>query len=155
MLHLKMGTSNKQMQPARELTPQEVADGIRGINDVDLTATQIQALVRNMDASKKKWRRLKQSGKKEEYEAAITKENEQLYFNYPSLFQMHLEDRLDATFFEMLQLKRQIERGEITAERASEIVGQKLYQRFVPHVLSNAPPPPPQMSYEDFYKNQE
>ena len=43
----------------RELTPGEVAAGERGINTEDLTATQIQALVRNMDASKQKWARIK------------------------------------------------------------------------------------------------
>ena len=140
------------MQRARELSPQEVADGIRGINDQQLTATQVQALVRKMDASKSKWKRLKQAGKKEEYETNLKNENEQLYFNYPSLFQMHAEDKLDATFFEMLQLKRRIERGEITAEEASRVVGQQLYNRYVPHVISNTAPPAPRMSYEEFYR---
>jgi len=140
------------MQRARELSPQEVADGIRGISEQQLTATQVQALVRKMDASKAKWKRLKQAGKKEEYETNLKNENEQLYFNYPSLFQMHAEDRLDATFFEMLQLKRRIERGEISAEEASKVVGQQLYNRFVPHVISNTAPPAPRMSYEEFYR---
>jgi uncharacterized short protein YbdD (DUF466 family) len=140
------------MQRARELTPQEVAEGVRGINQQQLTATQIQALVRRMDASKTKWKRLRQAGKKEEYEMHLKNENEELYFNYPSLFQMHSEDKLDATFFEMLQLKRKIERGEISAEEASRVVGQQLYNRFVPHVISNTAPPAPRMSYEDFYR---
>lgn len=141
------------MQPARELTPQEVEEGKRGINDQDLTATQVQALVKKMDGSKQKWRKLKRSGKKEEYEQKLKEENDILYFNYPSLFQLHAEDRLDATFFEMLSLKRKIERGEMTAEQASQIVGQQLYNRFVPHRLdSNVPAPAPRMSYEDFYK---
>lgn len=138
------------MQPARELTPEEVAEGNRGINENILSATQIQALVKGMDASKKKWTRLKRQGKTAEYEAKLKEENQTLYFNYPSLFQMHAEDRLDATFFEMLQLKRKIERGEITAEQASSHVGQQLYNRFVPHVLSNEAPPVPQLSYADY-----
>ena len=138
---------------ARELTPEEIAEGNRGINDRQLTATEVQALVRKMDASKKKWKYLRQQGKKAEYEEALKKENEMLYFNYPSLFDMHKEDRLDSTFFEMLQLKRKIERGEITSEEASRVVGQQLFNRFVPHRLdSNAPAPAPRMSYEDFYK---
>ena len=91
---------------ARELTPEEVEAGRRGINDIDLSATQIQALVRNMDASKQKWARLKNN--KHEYEEKLQKDNEALYFNYPSLFQMHAEDRLDGTFFEMLTLKRKM-----------------------------------------------
>jgi dephospho-CoA kinase len=138
---------------ARELTPQEVEEGRQGITDQQMSATQIQALVRKMDASKKKWNQLKRQGKKAEYEEKLKQENGILYFNYPSLFQMHAEDRLDSTFFEMLQLKRKIERGEITAEQASVIVGQQLFNRFVPHAVdSNAAPPAPRMSYEDYYK---
>jgi hypothetical protein len=138
------------MSVARELTPEEVAEGRRGITDEDLTATQVQALVKRMDASKKKWNYLKRRGKKAEYEEWLKKENETLYFNYPSLFQMHAEDRLDQTFFEMLQLKRKIERGEMTAEQASVLVGQQLFNRFVPQAVSNAPPPAPRMSYEEY-----
>jgi hypothetical protein len=144
------------MQPARELTPQEVDEGRRGINDRILTATEVQALVRKMDASKKKWNSLKRAGKKVEYEAKLKDENTVLYFNYPSLFQMHAEDRLDSTFFEMLSLKRKIERGEITAEQASTLVGQQLFNRFVPHAIDrNAPAPAPRLSYEDFYRQSE
>jgi plasmid maintenance system antidote protein VapI len=138
---------------ARELTPQEVDEGTRNINERQLTATEVQALTRKMDASKTKWKRLKQQGKLAEYEEAVKKENEMLYFNYPSLFDLHLKDRLDETFFEMLSLKRKIEKGEITAEEASRVVGQRLFTRFVPHAIdSNAPAPAPRMSYEDFYK---
>lgn len=141
------------MSNARELTPQEVEEGRRGINSEQLTATQVQALVRKMDASKKKWNQLKRQGKKADYEEKLKQENGILYFNYPSLFQMHAEDRLDSTFFEMLQLKRKIERGEMTPEQASVIVGQQLFNRFIPSAIdSNAPPPPPRMSYEDYYK---
>jgi hypothetical protein len=50
----------------------------------------------------------------------------------------------------MLQLKRKIERGEITNEEASAFVGQQLFNRYVPQ--ANAPPPAPRMSYEDYYK---
>jgi hypothetical protein len=140
----------QSMQPARELTPEEVEEGRRGITSEQLSATQVQALVKKMDSSKTKWKRLKRQGNMAEYEAKLKSENETLYFNYPSLFQLHLEDRLDATFFEMLQLKRKIERGEITAEEASTIVGQKLYNRFIPHVISNQPAPAPQLSYADY-----
>lgn len=138
------------MQPVRELTPQEVEEGRRGINTQELTATQIQALVKRMDGSKQKWRKLKRQGKNAEYEAKLKEENEVLYFNYPSLFTLHAEDRLDETFFEMLTLKRKIERGEVTAEQASQIVGQQLFNRFVPHAISNQPAPAPRMSYEEY-----
>ena len=122
------------MSTARELTPAEVAEGQRGINEEVLTATQIQALVKRMDASKTKWRSLKT-----------------LYFNYPSLFNLHAEDKLDQTFFEMLNLKRKLERGELTNEQASAMVGQQLFTRFVPQALSpQAPPPVPRLSYEEY-----
>ena len=141
------------MQQVRELTPQEVTEGQRGISERQYSATEVQALVRKMDQSKKKWKPLLRQGKKAEYEEALKKENEVLYFNYPSLFDMHMNDKLDSTFFEMLNLKRKIERGEITAEQASAIVGQQLFNRYVPHVLdSNVAPPAPRMSYEDYYK---
>ena len=143
------------MNAARELTPEEVAEGERGITTQQLSATQVQALTRRMDAGKKKWRYLKQRGAIKDYEEALKKENQELYFNYPSLFQMHSEDRLDATFFEMLQLKRKIEKGEITAEEASVVVGQKLYNKYIPHAIGEAPAPAPTMSYEDYYRSQE
>lgn len=134
----------------RELTPSETAAGEKYINTVDLTATQLQALVREMDNSKKKWKSFKEN--KVEYEEKLQDENKVLYFNYPSLFQMHAEDRLDATFFDMLTLKRKIEKGEITPEQATQIVGQKLSQRFVPS-LATEEATAPRMSYEDFYKS--
>jgi len=141
------------MQPARELTPLEVEEGKRGISEAQLTATEVQALVRKMDESKKKWKHLRQAGNAKAYEHMVKQENEHLYFNFPSLFDMHIRDALDGTFFEMLQLKRKIERGEITAEQASVLVGQQLYNRYVPQALdANAPAPAPKMSYEDFYK---
>jgi hypothetical protein len=105
-----------------------------------------------MDGSKAKYRALKQSGKKLEYEQAVKAENEALYFNYPSLYQLHIEERLDQTFFEMLNLKRKIEKGEMTAEQASAVVGQQLFNRFVPHAISNSAPPMARMSYEDYYR---
>jgi len=132
---------------ARELTPNEVAAGEAHITEIDLKATEIQALVRNMDHSKKKWRSLR----REEFMAKLKEENPVLYFNYPSLWQMHAEDRLDATFFEMLTMKRKVEKGEITAEQASVVVGKRLYEKFIPQVTESAPPVPT-MSYEDYYK---
>jgi len=131
----------------RELSPAEVAAGVRGIKDDDLTATQVQALVRNMDASKQKWARLKAN--KQQYEEKLQQENETLYFNYPSLFQMHAEDRLDTTFFEMLSLKRKIEKGELTPEQATQAIGQKLHQRYLP---GPAVQESPTMSFVEFYR---
>lgn len=142
-----------QQQPKLELSEAEIAEVQSRIRPEELSATQIQALTRKMDTSKTKWKKLKQQGKKEEYRNKVKAENEILFYNYPSLFDMHLEDRLDSTFFEMLQLKRKIERGEITSEQATAYVGQQLFNRYVPHALdSNAPAPAPRMSYEEFYK---
>jgi hypothetical protein len=136
-------------QRIRDLTPQEIAEGERGITTEELNATQIQALVRNMDHSKKKWRHLR----REEFMEKLKNENENLYFNYPSLWQMHAEDRLDATFFEMLAMKRKIEKGEITAEQASVHMGQRLFQRFAPAIVnSNAQTGSTPMSYSEYYK---
>jgi hypothetical protein len=138
-------------EPQRiELTPEQVAEAERHINAEQLTATQLQALVRNMDHSKKKWRHLRS----EEFKAKLKSENEQLFFNYPTIWQMHAEDRLDATFFEMLALKRRIEKGEITEEQASAAVGQKLFQRYAPAGVPGAEPAPgpPPMSYAEYYK---
>jgi aryl-alcohol dehydrogenase-like predicted oxidoreductase len=134
-------------QRMRELTPEEIAEGERGITTEELTATQIQALVRNMDHSKKKWRHLR----REEFMEKLKTENEKLYFNYPSLWQMHAEDRLDATFFEMLALKRKIEKGETTEEQASVVMGQRLFQKFAPTIV-NSNAAAPSMSYADYYK---
>jgi uncharacterized short protein YbdD (DUF466 family) len=138
---------SQQPQQARELTPAEVAAGEAHITETELKATEIQALVRNMDHSKKKWRHLR----REEFMAKMEQENTVLYYNYPSLWQMHAEDRLDSTFFEMLAMKRKVEKGEITAEQASVVVGKKLYEKFIPQVTENAPPVP-SMSYEQYYK---
>jgi uncharacterized short protein YbdD (DUF466 family) len=138
---------SQQPQQARELTPAEVAAGEAHITGTELKATEIQALVRNMDHSKKKWRHLR----REEFMTKMEQENSVLYYNYPSLWQMHAEDRLDSTFFEMLAMKRKVEKGEITAEQASAVVGKKLYEKFIPQVTENAPPVPT-MSYEDYYK---
>ena len=64
---------------------------------------------------------------------------------------MHAEDRLDATFFEMLSLKRKIEKGEITDEQASVQMGQRLFQKFAPATV-NSNAAAPSMSYADYYK---
>ena len=116
------------------------------------TAIEVQALVREMDHSKTRWRKLRGS-KPDEYRAKLQAENKVLYDAFPSLFEMHADDKLDETFFRMLQLKRQIERGELTQEQASAAMGQQLFQRYVkPTVDASTPAPPKPMSYEDYYR---
>jgi len=58
---------------------------------------------------------------------------------------------LDHTFFEMLALKRKVEKGEMTEEQASVIMGQKLFNKYVDPVIKNLPAPPT-MSYSEYYK---
>lgn len=117
-----------------------------------LNAIQIQALVRDMDASMRRHKKLKRTNP-QEYRKKIEEENQTLFTYYIAVFEMHLEGRLDETFFEMLKLKQKIEKGEITEDEASKIVGQKLFNRFVePIVKPETPAAPPPLSYEDYYK---
>ena len=116
------------------------------------SATQVQAMVREMDYSKTRWKRLKDTDV-EAYKTKLRSENKVLYDAFPSLWKMHSEDKLDGRFFDMLQLKRRIEKGELTNEQASTIIGQKLFSQYVKPVIdSNAPPEGMPMSYEDYYK---
>ena len=118
----------------------------------EYTATQVQAMVREMDHSKKRWRHIK-TRKPDEYKGHLQAENKVLYETFPSLWEMHVEDKLDETFFQMLQLKRRIEKGELTNEQASGLMGQQLFNRYVkPVVDSNSPAPAQPMSYEEFYR---
>lgn len=120
------------------------------MDDKDYQATEIQSLVRNMDDSKKKWKALKNTDVTK-YIEKLTEENQTLHFNYPSIFVLHSEDKLDATFFYMLNQKRRIERGELTEDQATNEVGKRLAERWVAPVLANAAPPKEE-SYEEYYK---
>jgi uncharacterized short protein YbdD (DUF466 family) len=115
-----------------------------------LSAIQIQALVRDMDTSFRKHRELKESNP-QEWAAKIKEENLLLFNDFPTVYNMHMNGTLDQTFFDMLALKRKIEKGELTEDQASVIVGQKLFNRYVDPVLKNLPPPPT-LSYSEFYK---
>jgi len=120
------------------------------MNDKDYPATEIQSLVRDMDDSKKKHNALKTTDKAK-YLEKLTEENQILHFNYPSIFELHVDDKLDATFFYMLNQKRRIERGEITEDQATKEVGKKLADRWVAPVLSNTAVQKEE-SYEEYYK---
>jgi len=120
------------------------------MNDKDYPATEIQSLVRDMDDSKKKHKALKTTDKAK-YLEKLTEENQTLHFNYPSIFELHVDDKLDATFFYMLNQKRRIERGEITEEQATKEVGKKLADRWIAPVLSNTAVQKEE-SYEEYYK---
>ena len=120
------------------------------MNSVEYTATEIQSMVRNMDDSKKKHRRLKDSDPAE-YIKKLTEENEILHYNYPSIFAVHAEDKLDATFFYMLDKKRKIEKGDLTEDQASIEVGQKLFKTWVEPITQGRPAEKSE-SYEEYYK---
>ena len=115
-----------------------------------LSSIQIQAMVRDMDESFRKYRNLKESNPAL-WAEKIKKDNMRLFDEFPTIFNMHMNGKLDHTFFEMLQLKRKMEKGELTEDEASIIVGQKLFNKYVDPVIKNQPPPPT-LSYEQYYK---
>ena len=118
----------------------------------NLNSIQIQALVRNMDASMRRHKKLKRTNLAE-FRNKIVEENQKLYDQYVAIFEMHFEGKLDETFFTMLKLKRRIELGEITEDEASKLVGQQLFNRYVaPVVGQDAPTGSTPLSYEDYYK---
>jgi hypothetical protein len=118
-----------------------------------LTSIQIQALVRNMDESMRRHKGIKR-GNMTLYRRKVVDENERLYTEFPSIFEMHFEGKLDETFFNMLKLRRQVEKGELTEDEASKIVGQQLFDRYVAPVVNNTPAPEKPMSYEEYYNQQ-
>lgn len=116
-----------------------------------LTSIQIQALVRDMDTSLRRHKGLKRT-KKDDHRKKVVEENQLLYNEFPSIFEMHYEGKLDDTFFEMLRLRRKIEMGEMTDDEASKIIGQKLFDRYVAPVVGTLPTPEKPSSYEDYYR---
>jgi hypothetical protein len=122
---------------------------------------QIQALVREMDHSMRRHKGLKTTNPPE-FRNKVSADNQVLYNQFPTIFEMHIEGKLDQTFFEMLKMRRKIELGEITEDEASKIVGQKLFDRFVDPVVKKldgptgaaapATAPAPVGSYADYYK---
>lgn len=116
-----------------------------------LSAIQIQALVRDMDESFRKYKSLKETNPAL-WAEKMKKDNMKLFDEFPTIYNMHMNGKLDQTFFEMLQLKRKIEKGELTEDQASVIVGQKLFNKYVDPIIKNQPPPPT-LSYEEYYKD--
>ena len=126
-----------------------------------LNSVQIQALVREMDHSMRRHKGLKNTNPPE-YRKKLADDNQVLYNQFPTIFEMHIDGKLDQTFFEMLKMRRKVEVGEMTDDEASRIVGQKLFDRFVDPVVKKldgatgaaapAPAPAPVGSYADYYK---
>ena len=115
-----------------------------------INSIQIQALVRNMDTSLRRHKGLKRTNQIE-FRNKVVEENPRLYQEFPSIFEMHFEGKLDETFFEMLKLRRKIETNELTEDEASKIIGQKLFDRYVGPIVNNTPPPEKPVSYEEYY----
>ena len=126
-----------------------------------LNSVQIQALVREMDHSMRRHKGLKNTNPPE-YRKKLADDNQVLYNQFPTIFEMHIDGKLDQTFFEMLKMRRKVEVGEMTDDEASRIVGQKLFDRFVDPVVKKldgatgaaapGPAPAPVGSYADYYK---
>jgi hypothetical protein len=125
-----------------------------------LNSIQIQALVREMDQSMRRHKGLKPTNPPE-YRKKVESDNQILYNQFPTIFEMHIEGKLDQTFFEMLKMRRKVEVGEMTDDEASRVVGQQLFNRFVDPVVKKldgatgaaGPAPAPVGSYSDYYKN--
>jgi len=116
-----------------------------------LSAIQIQAMVRDMDTSFRKYRGLKEANPGL-WNQKMREENKRLFDEFPTIYNMHMNGKLDETFFDMLHLKRKMEKGELTEDQASVIIGQKLFNKYVDPVIKNQPAPPT-LSYEQYYKD--
>jgi len=115
-----------------------------------LSATQIQAMVRDMDTSFRRHRGLKETNLPL-WTQKMREENQRLFDEFPTIFNMHMNGTLDQTFFDMLHLKRKIEKGEMTEHEASVVVGQKLFNRYVDPIIKSQPAPS-SLSYSSYYK---
>lgn len=120
-------------------------------DEFSLTSIQIQAHVRDMDTSMRKYKSLKRSNPAE-YRKKVSEENQLLYNRFPTIFEMHIDGKLDDTFFEMLKLRRKIETGEMTEHDASVMIGQKLFDRYVGPIVNKTEPPAAPKSYAEYYK---
>ena len=115
-----------------------------------MSSVQIQALVRQMDESMRRHKGLKRTNQSE-YRKKVEQENQVLYTTLPSIYEMHIEGKLDQKFFEMLKLRRKVELGEMTEDDASKIVGQMLFDQYVAPVVNQTAAPKP-LSYEEYYQ---
>jgi hypothetical protein len=102
-----------------------------------------------MDESFRKYRNLKESNPTL-WAEKMKADNIKLFNEFPTIYNMHMNGKLDETFFDMLQLKRKMEKGELTEDQASVIIGQKLFKKYVDPVVNNLPAPPT-LSYEQYY----
>ncbi len=116
-----------------------------------LTSIQIQALVRQMDESMRRHKGLKRTNNII-YRKKIEEENSRLFIELPSIYEMHIDGKLDEKFFNMLKLRHKVEKKELTQDEASKIVGQMLFDQYVAPVVGTLDPADKPLSYEDYYK---
>ncbi len=116
-----------------------------------MSSVQIQALVRQMDESMRRHKGLKRTNKVE-FTKKVEQENQMLYNTLPSIYEMHLEGKLDEKFFNMLKFRRKVENGEMTQDEASKAVGQMLFDQYVAPVVGQLPVGPKPLSYEEYYQ---
>ena len=115
------------------------------------SANQIQALVRQMYESMRRHKGLKRTNLVE-YRKKVEQENQTLYTTLPSIYEMHIDGKLDEKFFNMLKFRRKIELGEMTEDEASKAVGQMLFDQYVAPVVGQLPAGPKPLSYEQYYQ---
>ena len=127
------------------------------------SALGIQVLVRKMDDSKKKHAHLKLSNPAL-YRELLTNDNPVLANDYDALFEKHLNDELDKTFFYLLNQKKKIEHGHITSYEADVKIGKHMADRYVQPLVQairdgqdvsgvslHRIPENPSLSYEQYY----
>jgi hypothetical protein len=68
-----------------------------------MNSIKIQAMVRDMDESMRKYKSLKETNF-DLFKQKVSSENKVLYEEFPTVYEMHMEGKLDETFFEILNL---------------------------------------------------
>jgi hypothetical protein len=116
-----------------------------------MSSIQIHALVRQMDESIRRHKGLKRTNRVE-FNKKVEQENQMLYNTLPSIYEMHIEGKLDEKFFNMLKFRRKVESGEMTQDDASKAVGQMLFDQYVAPVVGQLPAGPKPLSYEEYYQ---
>jgi hypothetical protein len=103
-----------------------------------------------MDESMRRHKGLKRTNNVE-YRKKVEQENQTLSTTLPSIYEMHIDGKLDEKFFNMLKLRRKIELGEMTEDEASKVVGQMLFDQYVAPVVNQTPAAKP-LSYREYYQ---
>lgn len=122
--------------------------------EMAVSASEIRGLLREMDASKARWRHLKVSNPTE-YVERIMADCPVLARDFDGIFVLHIKDELDAKIFTALDLRADVDSGRRTAEDAEVEMGKRLAEEYVDPVvarLERRPPvaPPHKVTYEEY-----